>query len=184
MKTLNYTYVDNSNVAIEGKRVSAVKKGMAKNIREAMMQGIVDQAWELEYGALHSLVCGDRSEVGAARLWGSPPPGDSFWKMVEKKGFKVKTYERGFDGKEKKVDVGVAHAMTKDAYTILNGRQKDVEITLVAGDKDYAPVIEDLKGEGFRVIVAFWGQAAPEIQKLATEFFCLDPYLDALTYKR
>ena len=30
--------------------------------------------------------CGDDA---VARLWGSPPPGDSFWKMVDKKGFKT-----------------------------------------------------------------------------------------------
>lgn len=45
--------------------------------------------------------------------------GDTFWKMVERQGFEVKTYDRSVSGKEKKVDVAIAHAMTKDAYISL-----------------------------------------------------------------
>jgi hypothetical protein len=55
-----------------------------------------------------------------ARLWGSPPPGDSFWNMLHKKGFNPTVYEKNAANKEKKVDVAIAHAMTKDAYTKLD----------------------------------------------------------------
>ena len=79
-----FTYVDNSNVFIEGQRVSAVQKGMARTITDAIDRRIIDFDWRLDYGNLHSLLCGERSEIGAANLWGSPPPGDSFWKMVER----------------------------------------------------------------------------------------------------
>ena len=72
---LTYTYVDNSNVFIEGQRVSAVKLGLARNIWEATQNRIVDHQWQLDYGKLHQFVCGDRSEIGGAKLWGSPPPG-------------------------------------------------------------------------------------------------------------
>ena len=37
--------------------------------------------------------------------------------MVEKYGFEVQTYDRNAAGKEKKVDVAIAHRITKDAYT-------------------------------------------------------------------
>jgi hypothetical protein len=37
--------------------------------------------------------------------------------MVERLGFKVTKYERNFANKEKKVDVAIAHQMTKDAYS-------------------------------------------------------------------
>lgn len=66
-----YTYVDNSNLYIEGSRVSAVKKGMAKNIVEAMKNGIVDHGWMLDYGKLYKYVSGQDT---VAKLWGSPPP--------------------------------------------------------------------------------------------------------------
>ena len=39
---MDYIYVDNSNLYIEGRRVSAVAQGLAANIREAMDYGILD----------------------------------------------------------------------------------------------------------------------------------------------
>jgi hypothetical protein len=103
-----YTYVDNSNLYIEGCRVSAVNKKMAKNIVEAQKNKIVDMTWQLDYGKLYEFLCGDDA---VARLWGSPPPGDSFWKMVDKKGFKTTVYEKNVANKEKKVDVAIGAAM-------------------------------------------------------------------------
>jgi hypothetical protein len=176
----NYTYVDNSNVFIEGQRVSAVNKGMATDIFDAMNRNIVDHSWNIEYGRLHTLVCGAGNEIGAANLWGSPPPSDSFWKMVESRGFKVTRYEKNVAGKEKKVDVGIAHKITKDAYTIID--RATCGVTLVAGDKDFVPVVEDLKQEGFVVIVAFWSHAAKELREAGTAFFDLNPHHTHLTW--
>ena len=172
MKT--YTYVDNSNVYIEGSRIAAVKNGLAPDIVNAMNRFVTDTSWQLDYGKLHMFLCGnDKNEIGAARLWGSPPPSDTFWEMVRRKGFDVKTYEKSH-GKEKKVDVAIAHRMTKDAYTIID-RNTD-EITLVAGDKDFVPVVTDLVAEGFKVQVAFWGHGAKELRSVATSFLNLDQY--------
>ncbi len=178
--TKTYTYVDNSNVFIEGQRVSAVKKGMATDIKDASDRSILDASFRLDYGKLHELICGDKKDVAAARLWGSPPPGDSFWKMVEAKGFEVKTFDRNQQGKEKKVDVGMAHRVTKDAYTLVD--KANSEITLLTGDKDFVPVVEDLVREGFNVCVAFWGHAAKELRDAASEFFDLDDYVDHLRH--
>jgi hypothetical protein len=166
-----YTYVDNSNLYIEGCRVSAVKKGMAKSIYDAMNTKVVDMTWQLDYGKLYEFLCGNDA---VARLWGSPPPGDSFWKMLDKKGFKPTVYEKNVANKEKKVDVAIGAAMTKDAYTRLD-KAKD-ELLLVAGDSDFEPVITDLKSEGFKVEVAFWDHAAAEIRKAATKFISLNSY--------
>lgn len=171
---LNYTYVDNSNVFIEGQRIAAVNNGMASDIVNAMIQRVVDHSWNLDYGKLHQFVCGQENEVGCAKLWGSPPPGDSFWKMVESKGFQVKTFEKSVAGTEKKVDVAIAHQMTKDAYTLID--KTNSEITLVSGDKDFVPVVDDLVGSGFRVVVAFWDHAARELRDAASEFVSLNAW--------
>ena len=176
---LNYTYVDNSNVFIEGQFVSAVAKGDASDVYDAHARWVPDHGWKLDYGKLHSLVCGAKHEIGAANLWGSPPPGDSFWQFVKSKGFDVKTYDRSVSGKEKKVDVALAHRMTKDAYTIID--KANSEISLAAGDKDYVPVVEDLTHEGFHVVVVFWDHAATELKEAASEFFSLNAHLDHLT---
>lgn len=174
-----YTYVDNSNLYIEGCRVSAVKKSLATNIIHAMDNGILDYGWRIDYGRLHEFLCGtEKSEIGAARLWGSPPPGDEFWRIVKRKGFDHTIFQRSVNGKEKKVDVGVAHAMTKDAYTILN--KANSEMILVAGDRDYVPVIEDLVKEGFQITVAFWSHASKELRE-AANFLNLDPHIEHLT---
>lgn len=178
----NFVYVDNSNVFIEGSRLSAVAKGLpgAGTLVEAMTNHVVDHDWKLDYGALHQFACGDPSEIGAAHLWGSPPPGDSFWAMVERFGFEVVKFDRSVAGKEKKVDVAIAHRITKDAYS---GRvRKGIdEITLVSGDKDFVPVVEDLVAGGFTVDVVFWNHGAAELKAAATRFVNLDPHLDTLT---
>lgn len=173
---LTYTYIDNSNFFIEGQRVAAVQSGMAIDIYDAIDRRVFDFTWRPDYGKLHQLVCGDHKEIGAAKLWGSPPPSDSFWKMVEKKGFKVKTYERSH-GKEKKVDVAIAYEIAKDSPRI---EKATSEITLVAGDKDFIPVVEDLVSEGYNVCVAFWDHAATEMKQKASSFFSLNAYLNHL----
>lgn len=179
----NFTYVDNSNVYIEGCRVSAVRKKMpgATTIIDAMNNRVVDMSWQLDYGRLHEFACGDPSTIGAANLWGSPPPGDTFWKMVERFGFQVTKFDRNFAGKEKKVDVAIAHAMTKDAYSGVVERGED-EMTLIAGDTDYVPLLQDLKKEGFVVHLVFWNHAGKELRESAGKFIPLDPYFDLLSH--
>lgn len=179
---MNFTYVDNSNVYIEGCRASAVAKKLAgaETYIEAMNNGVVDRAWNLDYGKLHQFACGDKAEIGGAKLWGSPPPSDSFWEMVKRKGFEVKTYDKNFAGKEKKVDVAIAHQITKDAYSGKIDKGTD-EITLVAGDKDFVPVVEDLVENGFKVHVVFWENVAPELKAACSEFISLNPFLDMLS---
>ena len=176
----NYIYVDNSNVFIEGQRVSAVARGMATNIFEAMNARIVDHDWNIDYGRLYATVCGKPEEIGAANLWGSPPPGDTFWRMVESCGFHVVTFPKSVEGKEKKVDVAIAHRMTKDAYTVIN--KASSALVLVSGDKDFVPVVEDLTSEGFVVVVAFWAHAADELKKVATAFFDLNPHHKTISW--
>lgn len=179
---LNYTYVDNSNIFVEGSRASAVAKGLAgaATYVQAMNNHVTDKTWQPDYGKLHQFACGDKSEIGCAKLWGSPPPSDSFWKMVEHKGFEVKTYEKNFAGKEKKVDVAIAHQITKDVYSGKIRKGID-EVTLVAGDKDFVPVVEDLVENGYIVHVVFWDNVAPELRAACSRFTSLNPFLNHLS---
>jgi hypothetical protein len=45
-------YVDNSNVFTEGKRVSAVKQGLATDIWNAFDHRILDNAYRMSFGKL------------------------------------------------------------------------------------------------------------------------------------
>ena len=91
---------------------------------------------------------------------------------VSRKPYMTRTF------KEKKVDVAIAHAITKDAYTIID--KSSSEIALVAGDKDFEPVVSDLVAEGFKVQVVFWDHAAQELKNAASSFLSLNKYLSII----
>jgi hypothetical protein len=68
MVKLTYTYVDNSNFFIEGQRTAAVEEGMALDILDAIDRRVFDYSWQPDYGKLHALVCGDKKQIGTAKL--------------------------------------------------------------------------------------------------------------------
>lgn len=81
-------------------------------------------------------------------------------------------------GTEKKIDTNVVTDVMFDALTRMD-KARD-EITLVAGDSDYVPMVEKLIAQGFRVHVVFWGHASRELQAAARSFTPLDKHLDFL----
>jgi len=175
-----FVYVDNSNVFIEGQRVSAVSKGMAMNLYDALNNGVLDFSYRLDFGKLHEFVAGnDASNIARAVLFGSrPPKNDTLWNLAQQAGFEVVVEDRNVKNKEKKIDTGIVVAMTRDAY-IKAKKDKDV-ITLVAGDGDYVPAVKQLKEDGFTVEVVFWSHAAGELKKACSKFIPLDKYLGHL----
>lgn len=177
---MDYVYVDNSNLYIEGRRVSAVKQGLAKNIKEAMQTGVLDHAYTISFGKLHEFLCGqDKRQIKRAALFGSrPPPNDGIWQYAKKAGFELFLEDRNYANKEKKIDTGIATLLTKDAYKF-GDPKKDV-FTLVAGDGDYVPTIKALNEDGFRVEVVFWSHASRELAETASKFIGLDKYLEML----
>ncbi|ANN59770.1 NYN domain-containing protein [Mesorhizobium loti NZP2037] len=177
---MDYVYVDNSNLYIEGRRVSAVKQGLAKDIKEAMNNGIFDHGYQISFGKLHEFLCGqDKRQIKRAALFGSrPPPNDGIWTFAKKAGFDVHLEDRNYANKEKKIDTGIATLLTKDAYKF-GDPKKDI-FTLVAGDADYVPTIKALQEDGFKVEVVFWNHASRELAQVATKFIGLDNYLETL----
>ena len=100
-----FVYVDNSNVFIEGKRVSAVQQGLAHSINHAFREQIFDHTYSLDFGKLHTFVAGDDpSKIKRAALFGSrPPPNDSLWKIAERAGFETVLNDRNVKNKEKRI---------------------------------------------------------------------------------
>lgn len=175
----DWIYVDNSNVFIEGKRVSAVQCGLVPTIWDAFEYGVLDNAYRMSFGKLYSFVAGNnRAETARAMLFGSrPPQNDAIWQMAEQAGFEVIIHDRNFANKEKKIDTGIVAAMTRDAYK--SAAIGDV-FTIVSGDNDYVPAVEQLRSDGFQVDVVFWAHAGRELRDAATNFISLDPHLDTL----
>jgi hypothetical protein len=179
-----FVYVDNSNVFIEGKRVSAIARGLARNLQEAFDKRIFDPDYSVDFGKLHTFVAGnDPAKIRRAALFGSrPPPNDSLWKIAERAGFETILEDRNVQNREKKIDTGIVTMMMRDAYNLVNPAE-DV-ITLVAGDGDYVPSFLALRSDGYRVELVFWEHASRELKDACDRFTSLNPHLDFLQYKR
>lgn len=87
-------------------------------------------------------------------------------------------YDRNVRNKEKKIDTDVVATMVQDSYEIVDPKADDM--TLVAGDADYVPMIEKLKARGINVHVVFWAHASREIRDVASKFVPLNPFLNHL----
>lgn len=175
----DWIYVDNSNVFIEGQRVSAVQRGMALDVWDAMDNRIVDNSYRMSFGKLYEFVAGtDRSETARAMLFGSrPPENDAIWQLAKRAGFEVITHDRNAANKEKQIDTGIVSELMRDAYR--NAKKGDV-FTIVSGDNDYVPAIRNLRSDGFEVDVVFWDHAGRELKECASRFVSLNKHLDAL----
>jgi uncharacterized LabA/DUF88 family protein len=176
-----YIYVDNSNVFIEGKRVSAVQNGLALSIGDALYNRILDNSFRLDFGKLYQFIAGsDPARVKRAMLFGSrPPQNDSIWEIAGRVGFEPVIEDRNVANKEKKIDTGIVAAMLRDAYkTMVPGEDA---ITLVAGDSDFVPAIRDITADGIAVHVVFWNHASNELKQICSSFTSSDSHLSHLS---
>ena len=176
----SFVYVDNSNIWIEGRFVSAVKRGFARDIFDAHKRNICDTSWSYDFGKLLQFAGGQSEDISKATLFGSrPPKNDSLWTAAEAKGFTVVTEDRNFfTNKEKKIDSGICTMIMEDSFTIIKPRVD--EVVLVAGDRDYVPTVESLKKRDINFILCFWEHAARELLEVSDRFFTLNPYLEYL----
>ncbi len=179
-----FVYVDNSNVWIEGRRASAVAKGLARTIREAEEREVLDHGWTYDFGQLYELACPEGSRVGRSILFGSkPPPNDSLWELARENGFEVEVFDRSVSGREKEVDTGIVTTMIEDSFRYMQPDRGDKAV-LLAGDRDYVPALKSLKKRGIGTRVVFWEHAtARDLRLEADEFLPLDPHLDALAFR-
>jgi len=172
-----FVYIDNSNIWIEGRRVSAVKKDMAFDVWDAINNNIFDMGWKYDFGKLLNLVGGMKNGLKKASLFGSrPPENDSLWEAARRHGFEVTVEDRNAQNREKKIDTGIAVQMIADSYEIPVDSRTD-EMVLVAGDSDYVPAVLNISKRGIRVVVWFWDHAASELKSAAADFYSLNRHL-------
>lgn len=176
----NFLYVDNSNIWIEGMRVSAIHKGLAVDTWDSITNNILDRDWKIDFGKLFLFAGGNKSSVKKAMLYGSrPPENDSLWKAAELNNFEVKVFDRNVSNKEKKVDCQIATDILDDSYNIMSPDTSMV--SLVAGDADYVPVVESLKNRNIYVEVLFWRHTSRELQTECNSFVALDDHIKSIT---
>jgi len=171
---MKFVYVDNSNLLYGGR-------------------GVVDSTeWSPDYNALRTLLCGkDRVICPRPKIFGSFSNVTKFKGIIESAGCKLVGYEKNngnaddysYASKEKKVDVAIAHQITKDAYSSKINKEHD-EIILVSGDRDFVPVVEDLVEECFIVRIYSWEHTISwELKNACSQFISLNAHLGFLNCK-
>lgn len=175
-----YVYVDNSNVWIEGMRISAVRKGLASSTTDAMNRRITDPDWTYDFGKLYELICPTGQMIGRSSLFGSrPPENDSIWDLARAHGFEVFLFDRNAANKEKQVDVAISTQIMEDSFQHMKEGDR---LLLVSGDRDYLPTIESLRKRGFPTRVAFWEHATGnELKQAPIDYIPLDPAFEHIT---
>lgn len=176
-----YVFVDNSNVWIEGKFVSAVKKQLVANLSEAHEKRIQDNNWTIDFGRLlYQVVDTNILDVAEAILIGSKPTDkDSLWNSMEKCGFRVINRPRNAANKEKQIDTGIVTEIMRHLYQ--SAKEGDIFV-LVMGDSDFVPVMKDIKEKGVKAHIAFWNHASGELKNAADKFINLTDVIDKITY--
>ncbi|WP_458094240.1 NYN domain-containing protein [Roseomonas sp. WA12] len=168
-------YIDCSNLFIEAQKVSAVERGMAHSLHDAKQRAVIDFEYRLDLYRLMDLLVGAEGPTRAAVFGSVTDTNEGLWRHAASAGFEVVTVERGFSGKEKRVDTSVVTRMCRDAYRFADPRWD--RITLVAGDGDYEPTVRQLVADGFPVTVLYWAHASRELREAATVFHALDAYI-------
>ena len=178
-----YVFVDNSNVWIEGKYASAVNKGMVTDICTAHEKKISDNSWKIDFGKLLSCaVEGNMEEIKEAIIVGSKPTQkDSLWNAMESAGFTVETQQRNSSNKEKKIDTGIVQKINKKLYK--EAEDGDLFV-LVLGDSDYVPTVEAIEEDGKKAKIVFWDNVAGELVACASDYKCLNDYIDEIEFKK
>lgn len=171
MKKSVHIFVDNSNLWIEGKKISGRKqKPKVKS----------NYYYRIEYGKLLSHILHGRTLGDLPKLYGSePPPNDSVWKMIKSKGFDVSVFKRNIFNKEKGVDMKMGMDITKLILTA----EKPGILSLVAGDADFVPVIDEAKSKNWFVELWYWSSAASDLKRRANKYHNLNPEVDVIGFE-
>ena len=174
----NYLYVDDSNLTITAQQMSAVDRGLARNIHEARTNQLTDRCYRIDYSKLLLRTVNRLESLGRAVAYGSHAGGFCpFAVSARDAGFETVVHLRR-GGREKMVDNEIATDMILDALELADPVED--RITLVSGDSDFVPAVKKLIARGFRVNVTFWSSVASELALAASRFTCLDASLKSL----
>jgi uncharacterized LabA/DUF88 family protein len=165
--------VDNSNVFIEGKKLSARKKGMKADLGQI---DPIDWSWRIDFGSLLREIANGNPIIEAI-LVGSTPRNDSLWESARIQGFTVKTYERGYSGQEKAIDTALSVRGTK----IITKHPEPSILKLISGDRDFVPLIEVADEEGWETeLWGFSSSISHNLAEIVTRVKTLDSVFDII----
>ncbi|WP_376094309.1 NYN domain-containing protein [Roseomonas sp. CCTCC AB2023176] len=154
---------------------------MAHDLFDAQQRRLIDFDYRLDLYRLMNLLQQVPGPIRAVMFGSTKDGSDGPWRHATAATFEVVTVERGFSGKEKRVDTSVVTRMCRDAYRYAAPARD--RITLVAGDSDYEPVVSQPVSDGFSVTVLYWSHVGRELREAATEFHSLDGYIADLALR-
>lgn len=162
--------IDNSNIFISG------------------IEKYGDISARFSYSEFEKICAGDDAIVEKHIAGSTPPSNDRFWTRMEKKGYKVHTYER--------VPAGYGHAREKGVDMILGTqgtraieKYKPSRVVLLTGDGDFIPIAklrDDIRAEeGNSFILDVWAfsnSMSPELERVSDNVFKIDDFQERLIY--
>lgn len=168
-------YVDCSNLLIEAQKLSGVSRGMAYNTSDANTRRVIDAEYRMDVHRLMDFIRAAGDPAVAVAFGSITEANQGFWKHVERAGFEATVLQRTVTGRESRVDTSLVTRVCRDAY---GGGNPDLDwITLVAGDGDYVPLVQQLCSDGWNVTVACWSHASRDLREAATRFYSMDHLL-------
>jgi uncharacterized LabA/DUF88 family protein len=128
--------VDNSNVFIEGRKYSARRKGVHRQLSDD--RDPQDPSWRLDFGKRLEFLAEGRQIIAAILVGSTPPSNDSVWDAAKAEGFEVITHDRDyFSGQEKAVDTEIVARGTE----IICDQKTAGVVVLASGDRDFLPLV-------------------------------------------
>lgn len=167
--------VDNSNVFIEARKLSALRLGLPPAIPGKAPQ---DWNWRVDYGGLLTHLAEGRKIRKAFLVGSRPPPNDKVWKMAEQGGFEVITHDRDANNREKAVDAELVAQGTR-----IICRTSPAVLVIASGDRDFVPLLKIAHDEGWIVEMAAFESAFSRQGEMATtvdKIRLLDDALDSI----
>ncbi len=165
--------IDNSNIFIEGRKLSAARKGIPA---KAGGDPATDPSWRIHFATLLDELA-NGIEVFRAILVGSkPPPSDSVWNSAARHGFAVTTHYRdGYTGGEKAIDT----ELVAQATELVCDAGKEGVLIIASGDRDFIPLVNLAHRRGWTVEMAAFQSAFQANGEMATQVDMVRP-LDAI----
>ncbi|CAG8796709.1 14337_t:CDS:2, partial [Gigaspora margarita] len=174
---LVYVFVDNSNIAIEGKYTVGNLEHLGSFDYERNSRYFNQLC--IDYGRLLKTVQHEHKLGCAPVIVGSrPPQNDSIWRRIQEQGYEVTVFDRDpISYREKEVDIKLAIS----AINTITINDPGILI-LVTGDRDYTPLVETALENNWIVQTWFWTSGMSSKLRLKTRFYSLDNCYRSFAY--
>jgi uncharacterized LabA/DUF88 family protein len=153
--------VDNTNIFIGGKILSAREKGTRPNPGH---DDPIDPAWRLNFKGLYDCLAEGREVADAIMVGSVPIDGEAPWEDAAREaGFQVIIHEISAHSQEKSVDTELVARGTE----IVSTAETPGTLVIASGDQDFVPLIDAAHRHGWNVEIHAFQDSFSRAGKLA-----------------